>query len=280
MADNYSEWLIVSDIDGTLNNKLRHLPKINAKKIREYVNNDGNFTLCSGRNLQSLTPHYKRLGVETPAIFLNGAGIYDFKTKKLLDFKGHSKEGEEEIIRLSSAIKNVSVSVFTDDMIYHVKPRVQNRLMSWVDNLDNTVCASFQEVPRGKWGKVIFFGMPSSINMLSEHFNSGELKNLCNAFKTSPFSIDITEKSVNKGRAVLKLGEILNIKNENLAAIGDYYNDVSMLKAVAHPCACGQAPDDVKSLAEYVACHCNKGAVADFINYLENKYIKNNKTEG
>ena len=47
-----------------------------------------------------------------------------------------------------------------------------------------------------------------------------------------------------------------------------------MLKTVSHPACCGQAPKDIKKLVEYVTCHCNNGAVADFINYLENNYIK------
>ena len=40
---------------------------------------------------------------------------------------------------------------------------------------------------------------------------------------------------------------------------------------------CGKILEFIKKLAEYVTCHCNKGAVADFINYLENKYIKTDK---
>ena len=79
---NYSDWLIVSDIDGTLNTKSMKLPENNKIAVNEFVNNGGNFTLCSGRNLQSLSIHYKKLGIDTPAIFLNGAGIYDFKNNK------------------------------------------------------------------------------------------------------------------------------------------------------------------------------------------------------
>ena len=71
----------------------------------------------------------------------------------------------------------------------------------------------------------------------------------------------------------MRLAEILGIEKENIGAIGDYYNDVPMLKTVSHPACCGQAPSDIKSIVEYVACHCNKGAVADFINYLEKNYI-------
>ena len=78
MNKTYSEWLLISDIDGTLNDKSMNLPKVNKEAIERFVNRGGVFTLCSGRNLQSLAVHYRKLGIETPAIFLNGAGIYDF----------------------------------------------------------------------------------------------------------------------------------------------------------------------------------------------------------
>ena len=71
-----------------------------------------------------------------------------------------------------------------------------------------------------------------------------------------------------------KLAEYLGINKKNTAAVGDYYNDVDMFKRVEHPVCCGQAPDDIKEMCEHVTCHCNNGAVAEFINYIENKYIK------
>ena len=45
-----------------------------------------------------------------------------------------------------------------------------------------------------------------------------------------------------------------------------------MLKAVGLPACCGQAPQGMKKIAKLVTCHCNKGAVADLIDYI----IKNN----
>lgn len=274
MPADYSKWLLVSDIDGTLNNKIRKLPKANKLKIKEYVENGGYFTLCSGRNLQSLTPHYKKLGIDTPALFLNGAGIYDFKTSKMLSFTGVSSQAEDAIMKCAGLLKGAEVSVFTDDMIYHVKPKIFGYVMSRVDNLDNTVCKDFTNIPRGKWGKIIFFGLPHILKKVLEFFNSEEVKPLCNAFRSSLLTVEVVAKDVDKGKGVMRLAEILGIEKENIAAIGDYYNDVAMLKTVSHPACCGQAPADIKQLSEYVACHCNKGAVADFINYLENKYIK------
>ncbi len=273
MSGNYSQWLVVSDIDGTLNNKIRKLPKVNGEKVREYVSNGGYFTLCSGRNLQSLTPHYKKLSIETPAIFLNGAGIYDFKTNKMLSFTGVSEEAEKAILECADLVKQAEVSIFTDDMIYHIKPKLFGYIMSWADDLDNTVCKSFQEVPRGKWGKIIFFGLPHTLKKVLEFFEREDIKPTCNTFRSSLLTVEVVAKDVDKGKGIMRLAEILGIEKENIGAIGDYYNDVPMLKTVSHPACCGQAPKDIKALVEYVTCHCNKGAVADFINYLEKNYI-------
>ena len=104
-------------------------------------------------------------------------------------------------------------------------------------------------------------------------FNREENKDICNTFRSSLLTVEVVAKDVDKGKATMRLAEILGIDKENIGAIGDYYNDVPMLKTVSHPACCGQAPADIKNLSEYVACHCNNGAVADFINYLENNYI-------
>ena len=61
-SKNYSDWLIVSDIDGTLNNTHRQTPKVNTQAIDDFVHNKGgHFTLASARGVESLKPHYMNL---------------------------------------------------------------------------------------------------------------------------------------------------------------------------------------------------------------------------
>ena len=106
------------------------------------------------------------------------------------------------------------------------------------------------------------------------NYNKDETKNTCNAFRSSLLTVEIVAKDVDKGKATMRLAEILGIDKENVGAIGDYYNDVPMLKTVSHPACCGQAPKELKKVSEFVACHCNKGAVADFIDYIIKKASK------
>ena len=75
MEKTFENWLVVSDIDGTLNNKIRRLPKRNYEAIKEFTQRGGNFTLASGRITSSLKRNYNRITPNQPAIVLNGPKV-------------------------------------------------------------------------------------------------------------------------------------------------------------------------------------------------------------
>lgn len=273
MENVFSKWLLISDIDGTLNDKAMKLPPQNKEAIDSFVKKGGVFTLCSGRNLESLSIHYNKLGIKTPAIFLNGAGIYDFGKSEITYFNPITTEGEEIILDFFSRYKSLQLTVFGSETIYLAKRTcIYGRVISKMDKLNYKLCKKTSDLPRGVWGKVSFFGLPKLVKKIQNILKT-EYNDYFDCFLTSRFTLEVVNKGVNKGSGVQKLADILNISISNTAAIGDYYNDVDMLKTVGHPVCCGQAPDDIKEISEYVACHCNDGAVADFINYLEKNYI-------
>ncbi len=166
-------------------------------------------------------------------------------------------------------------TLFDMETVYlYTRKCLYGLVVSFLDKLPRKLCLKDDALPSGKWGKATFFSTPNVCNAIKQ-----ELKNEINAeffdcFLTSPFSLEVVRKGVNKGAAVQKLADILNVDFQKIGAIGDYYNDEAMLRSVAHPVCCGQAPDDLKSLCEYITCHCNDGAVNDFINYIEKNYIK------
>ncbi len=274
MSNVYSKWLLVSDIDGTLNNKKRRLPGNNKVAIEGFVYKGGNFTLCSGRNLQSLTPHYKNLNLKTPAICMNGAIIYDFCKDSVVKYSTISKEGERVLLDLCKQFKSIQLAVFDLSTIYsYGLINLYGLCVSLLDGLSHKICPTVDSLPKDGWGKATIFGFPSVCKKVYSVLTNGKNAEVFDCFFTSPFTIDIVAKGVNKGSAVKYLAEYLGVDSNNVAAIGDYFNDEAMLKSVSHPVCCGQAPNEIKELCEYVTCHCNDGAVNDFINYIEKNYI-------
>ncbi|MGN0547723.1 MAG: Cof-type HAD-IIB family hydrolase [Acutalibacteraceae bacterium] len=268
---NYSNWLIASDIDGTLNNKLRRLPRRNEEAIKKFVSMGGRFTLASGRNPQSMEKHFRRLPIAgTPAVVINGAGLYDFEKNEMIYFSPMSDEGMRLAIEAAKLFPAVDVLVIAKDNIYVTGIGYFGRFFVAADNLKHECIRNIDDVPKKDWGKVIFSGLPIHIKKVKEHFTSMTDPDLT-LMSSSVASFEILARNTHKGTAVMKLAEIFGIDPSHTGAIGDYFNDFDMLKSVGVPACCGQAPKELKNISEFVACHCNKGAVADFLEYIESK---------
>ena len=79
---------------------------------------------------------------------------------------------------------------------------------------------------------------------------------------------DIANIDSNKGNAVKKLLEILNIKKEETIAIGDDVNDLSMFEQVGYKVAVDNAIDIVKEKADEITLSNDEDGVAVFLNKL------------
>lgn len=131
MANTFENWLVVSDIDGTLNNKFRKLPKRNYEAIKKFTDHGGNFTLASGRMISSLKRNYDRVPANQPAIIVNGAGVYDYQKQELLWKQTIGPKGREFVREISETFNthghSVDVGIFFDDYVYIVKNGLLSR---------------------------------------------------------------------------------------------------------------------------------------------------------
>lgn len=276
-----SDWLVVSDIDGTLNNKLRRLPKRNYKRICEFVQEQhGHFTLASGRNISSMRKPFQSLPIaSTPAVLLNGAGIYDYEHEKMLRFHAINPAGYELVKAVVKKFPTVEVEILTSDRAYAVNARVFANIMLSADDLPHKKFRKVSQVPPDDWGKVIFLGMPPLIAAVKKYLLS--IENPCvNFMSSSVSSFEMLEEGIHKGVGVMDIAEMLGIRKEHTAAIGDYFNDYEMLKTVGLPACCGQAPKKIHEISQFHACHCNKGAVADLLEYIVTLYNPDSGTLG
>ena len=269
---SFSDWLVISDIDGTLNNKIRKLPERNYNAIRHFIDDlGGNFTLASGRSVSNMRKHYERLNLTTPAVILNGAGIYDFQNEKMLDYVSIGQTGQNIVKQVIEKFPMIEIMIVANDKNYLINSHIFAPFMAGTDTLSTFTYSSFDEIPKEEWGKVIFLGMPAFVSHLKKYLSRYDGKGVT-FMSSSVSSFEMLDGSTNKGEGALKVAGIIGVDKQKTAAIGDYYNDYELLKHVALPACCGQAPKGMKEIAKLVTCHCNKGAVADLLEYIEQNY--------
>ncbi len=271
MQKTFENWLVVSDIDGTLNNKIRKLPKRNYNAIKEFTDRGGNFTLASGRLQSSLERNYNRITPNQPAIVLNGAGIYDFNKREMLWRSTIGPKGRAFVKRISEEFdeifKSVDIGIYFDDYVYVVKSGLLSKSTMYFDKANHEYVKSIDDVPREGWMKVIFWSNPFTIDKLRSVISKMENPD-ANFMSSSILTLEMLQKDTHKGVGIMKLADMLGIEKSHVAAIGDYYNDWDMLKTVGLPACAGQAPSSIHKICKFEACHCNKGCVADLLDYI------------
>ena len=75
---------------------------------------------------------------------------------------------------------------------------------------------------------------------------------------------------VNKGIAINKLQELLNIKHEETMVFGDYLNDLEMMESAYHSYAMENAHDDLKKVARFRAKKNTENGVVEKIKEVLN----------
>jgi len=81
-------------------------------------------------------------------------------------------------------------------------------------------------------------------------------------------SVEITNRGANKGSALAFLSEYIDIKSEEVMAIGDNCNDVEMLKWSGLAVAVENADSALKQIADFVTLSFDKNGVAHAIKRL------------
>jgi hypothetical protein len=89
------------------------------------------------------------------------------------------------------------------------------------------------------------------------------------ATRSQPYFVDVTNPDASKGNVVKYLAKLYGITTDEIATIGDMYNDLSMFAASGFSVAMGDANDEVKRAAlEVTTSNEDEGfanAVANFI---------------
>ena len=276
---NFSEYILLTDLDGTfLSRAVKPVPR-NIEAVRRFVAGGGIFTFNTGRlhlNLRKTLGEPAAL-CNAPAVLSNGAYLYDFSKNKAL---------EEEFMPADVARELLSLVVtdFPDVMIRASTPyslRVTAVVGCLVQDVTIYDEGSIETLPIEKWRyddlyKVVFradHARPVTLRqVIAERFGD--------AVEQPTSSSDILEAELpgcSKGSGLQKLRRYLDMPTRKIVACGDYENDLSMLSAADISAAPQSALPIVKETADAVFCDCDGGVIADVIEAIEAGTLKRKK---
>lgn len=251
--------LIFSDLDGTLLNSVKNVDEKTAECIKSL---DGTrFIINTGRlpynvdSLKSFVDLSNMVCGNGSYIKIDNKVVYNCFTDK-----------NEALALLEYAYSHDLVPrVFTESNFYitstpnlstFVKPAVVSR-----DEL-------YELLKTEGVYKICF--MEDDPNTLKgiEDFVKDNTKNMVFEYSTPRF-IECHHKDTSKGRAIDVVSNLLNVSKNEILAIGDNENDLTMFDRGYHSACPSNASDNVKASVEYISdLDCDHDSMVDIIKHF------------
>jgi hypothetical protein len=269
--------ILVLDIDGTLTNSKKEITPKTKEAIAKAIEIGTVVVIASGRPTPGTRKVCEELELDKKGGYVlsyNGARITELKSGKTVYQKTLEKKFIPEIYEyvLEKGIgmltyENDDAITGTDiDEYMELEARINNIALRRVEDF-----VSYVDFDVNKCLLTAKSDYAEKIEKeLAERYDG-----LLSVYRSEPFFVEIMPKGVDKAATLSHLLEILDMKREDMIAVGDGFNDLSMIKFAGLGVAMENATDVVKEAADEITKSNDNDGVAEVIN----KFIMNIKKD-
>lgn len=264
------------DLDGTLLTSKKELTEYTRETLTKAIAQGCEVLVATGRPVTAVPQELLTFPGMKYAVTTNGARIIDVETKEVIYENLLSVETAAQVLDILADYDDI-YEVMIDgqgytkaDCLRNVKhyfasPSMQEYLLATripTDDVKATMLAYNRPVDKVN-------GIFHDLEQLKEA--TERVKQIPDIEITAAFSntIEVNAKGVNKGAALVKLGELLGIRREEIMACGDGMNDYVMLQEVGLGIAMANGDERLKAIADYVTdTNDNDGVAKAFARFV------------
>lgn len=250
--------LIALDVDGTLLTDDHRLTRKTREAVRAVHEQGARIVLCTGRGAVSTLPLLDELGLDGIVITHNGGATirspdrkvlhtFDFPVERVRPLVAYCRERgihfdintafDIYVEQLSEEMKEGYRLFFAEPVLLEDVMRFAEPIIKFTIAAESGVIERFMQ----DWPGLGTDGL--------RMMRSGE------------FFADVMHEKTSKGNALKVLAEHWGIRREEVLAIGNYYNDLEMIRYAGLSIAMANSPDDVKAAADEVTGSNNEDGV-------------------
>jgi hypothetical protein len=266
--------LYISDLDGTLLNADASLSDEAAQRLNTLIDKGLNFTVATARTQATVVPMLSKLKLKLPVVLMNGAAVYDTKSKEYV-YTATFGKGIAEYITKTAEKHGVS------GFCYNIR---DNKLHTFYDNLATDAMRDFYTERAEKYKKEF-----TKVNNLHEaaddstvyfcFMNTKEkLEKLCDEFsKSSSIKYEFYPDIYDENNYFLELLSVeaskksgaLTVKKiagaDKMVGFGDNLNDIPLFEACDECYAVENAKPRLKEIATDVIGSNAKNGIVIFL---------------
>ncbi|MDE2935721.1 MAG: Cof-type HAD-IIB family hydrolase [Chloroflexota bacterium] len=252
--------LVAIDLDGTLVDDRNEVAPRVAGAIEAARAEGVEVVIATGRMFRSALKFVDELSLTAPVICYQGAQIRDPASGAVLHERLLGQRHAAAVIEFARRHR-VHVNAFAGDELYMaeltaegrfycrlsgIEPRLVGDLGAWLDrDLVKLVLVTDSGDSRQLVGRLVE-AVPREINITRSH----------------PRLVEAIDGQVNKGDALARLSQIMDIPISQIMGIGDNLNDLPLVKAAGFGVAMGSGAPETKAAADFVTAPYEEDGVA------------------
>lgn len=276
-----SKNLYVSDMDGTLLSSEGRVSSYTAKRLNSLIESGTLFTVATSRSVISAKELLKDINIKTPAIFMNGAYIYDLNKDRPFKITPIEKNAAEKFVKfIKRKRQDVGFFVFFANKNGEIETEferltlpVQKRFYETRRNaLGDRLIHSSNEISVNE--NVVYISLCETEKVIRPIFDYAVKTDGLNAvfYKdtyTDYYFLEVFSEKCSKGIGAECVKAYCGA--DRIIAFGDNKNDFSLFKSADIRVAVKNANAELLKLADFVCESNDDSGVVNFIALDEEK---------
>lgn len=256
--------LIVLDLDGTLTNSKKEITPRNRETLIRIQEQGIRLVLASGRPTYGIVPLANELRMNEFGGFIlsyNGGEIINWETKEMI----YENVLPNEVVPvLYECAREHHLSILTYDGAEIVTENSKDTYVqkeAFLNKMAIRETNDFLTDITLPVVKCLIVGDASKLITVESEL-CVRLQGKINVFRSEPYFLELVPQGIDKALSLAVLLEEIGMKREEVIAIGDGYNDLSMIKFAGLGIAMGNAQEPVKKSADYITLTNEEDGVA------------------
>lgn len=241
--------LVAFDLDGTIyTDKISTKTKLAFKKLLE---KNIKILPITGRSLRSTLEILNLADIKKTqkdlAVLTTGALVQNLNTKTILKQNFLNSSNYFNLKKMEN--KNIHLSVYTTDTLYYTI--LNDELVSDASELKDPLVKINENNLPNDICRFNFMGKKEDLDVFEKKYIK-KLEKEYYAVRNIPTSLELLSKNSSKANGLKFIMEYYNLNKDEILAIGDGNNDISMFNIVENSVAMGNSKDEVKKHAKYI----------------------------
>lgn len=254
-------YYIFSDLDGTLGVEGAGIPSKNRQAIREFVEQGGKFGVCTGRSPQSAKAFLQDIPVNVPSVVNGGCTLCKLDTGETWEELEVPEQALPFALAFMKDFPEISLVIVNNEGYWQAGAEG-----------DSVTEHKYPVLPIEKiakpWYRVIFMADPKGSLQIAQKAQKCKPAGV-RIEHTAPDFVEIMHEGAGKYTALKRLCAYMDISLSQVVFVGDFYNDLEVIKHVGLSACVAGAPKEVKECCTWVLSDCMEGAVAELIERLQ-----------